>query len=397
MKKYKIKYQDEKRIKILILKTSDISKETLPINIISIKEVKVKNHFLFLDLDKKISDKEINLLFYELNIMLEANITFNDALDILIKNKKNKKIIVFLESIKYSLTNSSSIIQSIKKFNVNYLVGAFLEISQNTGNISLNIKTLYLLLEENTKIKEDFIKSIRYPLVLMISFFISLISIFYFVIPKFELIFAQTTNELPFATKVLLQTQFFFENIFIYILIFLVVFFISLFYFYKNSDKTKYFIDKFFVKHFFLIKDIYLNMQVYKVFLILDIMINSNHELHKAIIFSKVLLKNQYLLDKIALIDNLLQNGKSISYSFSQTQIFDDIVLNLIHTGEISNSLNITVKEIKKIYKIRFNEKIKLLTALVEPVFLLTIMGLVLWIVLAIFMPIWDMGNMIKI
>lgn len=87
----------------------------------------------------------------------------------------------------------------------------------------------------------------------------------------------------------------------------------------------------------------------------------------------------------------------SINNSFSKTKLFDDIVLNLINTGEISNSLVITIDEIKKIYKNRFNDKINLLTSLIQPIFLIVIMGLILWIVLAIFMPIWDMGNMIKV
>ena len=138
-------------------------------------------------------------------------------------------------------------------------------------------------------------------------------------------------------------------------------------------------------------------MQLYKLFLMIDIMMKSNYEFHKAFISSKILLKNKYLLDKISLIDSLLQNGKSINDSFFKTQIFDDIVLNLINTGEVSNSLGITLDEIKKIYKNRFNEKMNLLTSLIQPIFLIIIMGLILWIVLAIFMPIWDMGNMIKV
>lgn len=138
-------------------------------------------------------------------------------------------------------------------------------------------------------------------------------------------------------------------------------------------------------------------MQLYKLFLLMDIMLKSNYEFHKAFISSKILLKNKYLLDKMRLIDNLLQNGKSINYSFFKTQIFDDIVLNLINTGEVSNSLAITIDEIKKIYKNRFNDKMNLLVSLIQPIFLIIIMGLILWIVLAIFMPIWDMGNMIKV
>ena len=138
-------------------------------------------------------------------------------------------------------------------------------------------------------------------------------------------------------------------------------------------------------------------MQLYKLFLVIDIMLKSNYEFHKAFISSKILLKNKYLLDKMHLIDNLLQNGKSIKDSFFKTQIFDDIVLNLINTGEVSNSLGITIDEIKKIYKNRFNDKMNLLISLIQPTVLVMIMGLILWIVLAIFMPIWDMENMINI
>ncbi len=138
-------------------------------------------------------------------------------------------------------------------------------------------------------------------------------------------------------------------------------------------------------------------MQLYKIFLILEIMLKSNYEFHKALILSKILLKNKYLLDRIRLIDNLLQNGKGIKSSFEETKIFDDIVLNLLNTGEISNSSMIVIGEIKKIYKNRFDEKVILLTTLIQPIFLVIIMGLILWIVLAIFIPIWDMGNMIKV
>ena len=138
-------------------------------------------------------------------------------------------------------------------------------------------------------------------------------------------------------------------------------------------------------------------MQLYKLFLMIDIMLKSNYEFYKALISSKLLLKNKYLLDKIRLIDNLLQNGESIKDSFYKTEIFDDIVLNLINTAEVSNSLCIAIDEIKKIYKNRFNDKINLLTSLIQPIFLIVIMGLILWIVLGIFIPIWDMGNMIKV
>ncbi|MDD2895859.1 MAG: type II secretion system F family protein [Aliarcobacter sp.] len=396
MKKYKIKYQDKSEINELILETNNLSNETLPSNIIEIKEFKKHFNFGFFR-KKRLDDKKLNLLFYELNIMLQSNINISDALDILIKNKKDKNILGFLEVIKYSFSTGKEIDKNLNDFKINYLIPAFLKISQDRGNIALNVKALSSLLSENHEIKKAFFKAMAYPIVLIISFIFSLISIFTFVIPKFQMIFSQTTQELPFATKLLLKTQYIFEIYSLFILFTFLGFFIIFSYLYMKNSRFKYFLDRLFISKIFLIKDIYLNMQLYKLFLVIDIMLKSNYEFHKAFISSKILLKNKYLLDKISIIDNLLQNGKSINDSFLEIQIFDDIVLNLINTGEVSNSLGITIDEIKKIYKNRFNDKMNLLTSLIQPIFLIVIMGLILWIVLGIFMPIWDMGNMIKV
>ena len=122
----------------------------------------------------------------------------------------------------------------------------------------------------------------------------------------------------------------------------------------------------------------------------------SNFEFHKCFKSSKLLLENKYLLDKISIIDGLLENGKSIKISFCESKMFDDIVLNLINTGEVSNSLPLVISEIKMIYKNRFDEKISFLISLIQPVFPIFIMILLLWIVITIFVPIWDMGNIIK-
>ncbi|MFY9068822.1 type II secretion system F family protein [Aliarcobacter butzleri] len=396
MKKYKIKYQKDEKVEEMILKTSDLANENLPQNILEIKEEKESFKIDF-KRKIKIDNKKINLLFYELNLMLQSNINFSDALDILIKNRKDKDIVKLLQIIKESFSSGKSIDENLKEFNINHLVISFLRNCQNSGNITLNINALSKLLIENSELKKSFYKAISYPIFLFITFFLSIVTIFTFVIPKFKTIFFQVKDELPLATKILLVFENLFVNYSFYFFCFFSFIIIFIIYFYKQNAKFEYFIDKFMIRKIVLFKDIYLNMQLYKFFLLIDIMLKSNYEFHKAFISSKLLLKNKYLLDKIYIIDNLLQNGKSINNSFSKTKLFDDIVLNLINTGEISNSLVITIDEIKKIYKNRFDDKMSFLISLIQPIFLVTIMGLILWIVLAIFMPIWNMGNMINI
>jgi len=397
MKKYKIIYEEDGIKKEKIFIRNSIKNDSLPLNIISIKPIASAVLLSEIFNDNKIKDKDLNALFYELNLMLESNIVFSDALDILIKNRKDKNILKLLNTIKVSLVNTKPMLEAFESFKMNYLVSAFLQIAQEKGDINSNIKALNLLLHETYIIKKNFMAAIKYPIILVISFFISLISMFYFVVPKFKTIFAQSYDSLPTATKVLFFIQNIFENYILYIFIFLIISIFAIFTFYKNNEELRYFIHKIIVKNIPIIRDIYLNMQLYKIFLVLEIMLNSKYEFHKAIEASKVLLKNQYLLDRITLIDNLLQNGKSINYAFCKTEIFDDMVLNLMHTAEITNTLDMTTKKIKDIYKDRFNDKIKLLISFIEPFFIFTIMGLILWIVLAVLMPIWDMSNMLKV
>nr|MBP6712282.1 hypothetical protein [Aliarcobacter sp.] len=80
MKKYIIKYQDKNEIKELIIESLNISNETLPSNVISIKEFKKRFDFNIFP-KKRVNDKKLNLLFYELNLMLQANINISDAID----------------------------------------------------------------------------------------------------------------------------------------------------------------------------------------------------------------------------------------------------------------------------------------------------------------------------
>jgi len=392
MKRYKIKYQENGQIRSKIIMAFELEEQKISKNILDISEQK---SFSF---SKKISinNKSLKDLFYELNLMLKANINISDALEILIKNRKDKNIIDFLQTINYSLSNSKPIKKELERFKIDTNIKAFLEISQNSGNLCLNIEAIYTFLDETILMKKSFYKAISYPIFLLLSFFSSVIAIFLIVVPNFKSIFAQTKNALPFATKILLNMEYFFSK-YLFLVILVAILLILGFAFLYNYNKTfNFFITKMLLKNTPVVSKIYLNFELYKLFLVIDIMQKSKYEFHKAFQTSHLLLENKYLLDKIQSIDNLLENGKTISYSFEKSDIFDDIVLNLLNTGEVSNSLELTIFEIKKIYKNRFNDSVNFLILLIQPVFLIFMACLILFIVIAIFTPIWDMGSIIQ-
>lgn len=388
MKKYKIVYQD-KDIKELVVCTQNIEKEKLPKNIISIKQINSKKINFY---KKIITDKELQKILKELVIILDSNIEFSKALSILIAKEKNKKQKEFLKEVEYVFKNSLNLNNLKKQFKVNFLFLSFLQVAQESGNLKENIKSLYLLLEEMSLIKKQFMKALYYPIFLLISLIFTFMMIFIFVVPKFILIFENVQGKIPLATKLLFSFYFFFQNYFyfcIFLILIIFVIFVSLYY---KSNVFNLFINKILFKYL----SFYRYMYLYRLFLSLHLLSQSKYEFHKAFNFSKALIKNKYLLDKMSLINSLLLNGKSINDSFSYTKIFDDLVLSLVYIGEVSNSMEKSLFEIKKIYKDRFTEKSKVIILAIEPIFLIVIVFFILWIVFAIFMPLWDIGNIIK-
>ncbi|MDX4050906.1 type II secretion system F family protein [Aliarcobacter skirrowii] len=395
MKKYNITYQKNGEIKNQIVTDIELELIKKEFDILTIKpkksifEIKFKNRI-------KVPKKELLLIFFELNLMLESNINISDAIDILIKSKKNKKTQKILQAMNYALSNSMPISEVLDEFVIEDFVKDFLNISQNSSNLARNVDAIYHLLKEQDSIKKSFYKALGYPIFLFFTFLASLFIIFSFVIPSFKSIFQNQIENLPQSTKILLNMEIFFKEyflIFIIIVFFLILFFIFL---YKISKKFEYFLDYIVIKYIPIFSIVLRNLQLYKLFLVVDIMQKSKYEFHKAFLNSKLLVKNKYLLDKIRVIDSLLENGKSICFAFKDINIFDDIILNLLNTGEVTNSLEIVVPEIKNIYKHRFENSVNLMISIIQPLFLLIIASMILFIVLAIFTPIWEMGNLIK-
>ena len=391
--KYKITYQEHGTLKTKILETHNIDDEIMPSNLIDVKRVGYNKNINFFN---KIKDKDLKNILYELSLMLNSKILLDDAFDILIKNEKKSIIKKFLKTLKQSFSNSYDVSKSLEVFQVNPLVKSFFKITQDSGNISENINSLSKIISESYEVRKEFIKSVTYPLILCFTFFLALVGIFEFVVPNFKSIFENSSMELPFATTMLFEVKNIYDNYLLYIVLSLIFFVMFIIVLYNSNFSIKRKIDEILIRRLFILSDLYKLKTFYRYFVVVDILHQSKYDFFESIVKAKVLLNNQYLFDKITQIEKLVKSGKSVRFAFESTKLFDDVTLNLISTGEFTNSLEDVVGEIKNIYKKRFDDKLKLFSLLIEPLFFIIIMALIVWIILAIFVPLWSMSDMLK-
>jgi general secretion pathway protein F len=385
--KYTIVYQHNGSIKTL--KVDNL--EELPKNVIKIKE---NRSFLSYKL-KHNHKKEIFDMFKQLSIMLNANLTLSAALDLLLKSKQSKPIEMILFIIQSSITSGKPIDRALLQYtkSIGELPIQFLKLGIENGNIKQSLNSLVELLDEDIKTKAKFNDSMRYPILLISSLLVSIMMIFIYVVPNFEHIFTMTKDQIPTATKVLISINNIVQNYFYVIFVTVIVASFLLYVLYKRF--TFYF-HKILILHIPIVKRVLKDYYFYRLFLLISIIVNSKYQFQIAIENSKNLIPNVYIKKLIETIISDIKNGVSISDAFSGTNIFDSLTIKLLYTAEQTTQYETILEDIAIYYKFRFQESLKLFSSYIEPLIILCIALVVLWLMLAIMTPIWNMSNFLS-
>lgn len=395
MKKYSVEYQKEGDNK-----TSVVTKDELETFIFNKNIIQIKEHQTYFNryTMKHIKKSEMLELFNQLDMILQANITLYDALNIIVKGIKNKHLQELIVSMMSALKGGKPIYESFFGYEkyLDETIISFFKISNMKGNTSLIVSSLCKVLNLKKTNKALIISSLSYPLLILVSFFMALGIIFVLVIPKFEHIFIQYNLELPLYTVYLLALKELLTQYYLVIisLIMLIVFYIKMRY--KNS-KFRYKFDELLIQKIPLVSTLYSLFEFYNLFICMNVLLKSKYTFSVSLENSALLLKNKYLLDKIQMINRNIKNGCSIYDSFEKVKLFDEVVLNLLNSGEKSSKMEDALQRIEEYYQQKFTKRIKRFASLIEPLFFAVMMLLILWVMLAIFTPIWNMSEMLNL
>jgi len=95
-------------------------------------------------------------------------------------------------------------------------------------------------------------------------------------------------------------------------------------------------------------------------------------------------------------IINYIKNGTSISKAFEKTKLFDSLTIQLLFTAEHTASYETILDDITLYYKQKFQTSLKLFSSYIEPIIVFVIALVVLWLMLAIMTPIWNMSSFLS-
>jgi len=394
--KYKIVYQENRKVNTIILEATDLEQlkqhNDFPFNIIKIKEIKAINSDIFSSKNPK---KEVYEFFVQLDMMLSANLTFSQSIDLLLESGQDKKIEEVLNVIQQSLSTSLSLDKALSSY-TRYLGKTsvlFLKLGFENGNIKESIHSLVEILDEDIKSSEKLREVMRYPMILICSLFISIGMIFIYVLPNFEFIFTLLKDDIPLSTTLLIWIKNFMDKYWSITIIGLGVFTL-LFLFLIQKNRYRY--DKIILLKIPIFSKVLRDYYFYRLFLSLSIIVKSKYQFQIALENSKNIVSNLYVKEIIENILISLKNGITISEAFEKSSLFDSLTIKMLSTADNTNKHEHILVDITAQYKKRFHKSLKNFSSAIEPILIFIISLVVLWLILAIMLPIWNLGAVIN-
>ena len=340
---------------------------------------------------------EILIIFCrQMYSLTKAGVPLLRAMNGLLQNNHNKVMKEVLEVVHFDLVNGNTLSHAMRQHPhvFSSLFISMVMVGENTGRLDTVLLQLSEYYEQELESHKRIKTAIRYPFLVVIFILTGMVILNIFVIPQFTSIFARFGTDLPLPTRILMATSDFFVNFWEYLLaVLLGAGFACRAWIKTDKGQEKW-------SHFKLVfpifGDIVNRTQMARFSRTFALMLKSGVPLNKSITLSAESLGNLYLEKCLLGMKEGIESGSSVSITAMQSGIFTSLVLQMITVGEETGQIDELLLEVAEFYDREVDYDLKTLTSKIEPILLILVASMVLMLALGIFLPMWDMLDIIQ-
>lgn len=357
-------------------------------------QIALKSAFSFdflVDKFTSISKAELVLFSTQLATMLKAGLPITRSLKAIttqVKNKKFKAALVDIEElIEKGRTFYNALSQYPQYFDEVYI--ASVQIGEISGNMPEILNKLAEHIDKDLTLKQKIKNATLYPKLVFGAIIAAVIILITFVIPRFAAIYKGFKTELPLPTKMLIAGSDIFARYWPLFLAAAVLTY-GLYLFLKLTPRGRKIYDPAVLK-LPIIGDIVLKMIMVRFARFFSLLFSSGVVITNILDLLLKVMGNVVFEEKLKQVKADILVGRSLGQAVGDTGFFTPLVLEMINVGEETGSLDEMLKKVSDFYENELDYTIKNLTTLLEPVMLVGIFGMVLFLALSVFLPMWDM------
>jgi type IV pilus assembly protein PilC len=328
--------------------------------------------------------------------MLRAGLTLTETLDILSEQSEKASLKVVVKNVQKDVEAGSSLTEAIarhpKVFNQFFI--SMIRAGEASGMLDTVLDQMASYFESVASIQRKIRSAIVYPAVVMVFAVCVTIFLLTGVVPVFAEIYQDAGAELPLPTKVILMVSAFLLKRWYVILIAIVVIFLAAFQ-WKRTPSGRRFFDTVKIK-IPIFGTLFLKASLAKFARTFSTLMRSGVNVLTSLEIVAKTSGNILIEEEIFKARASIRSGESISQPLAESPLFPPIVTRMISVGERTGALENMLNKIAEFYEDQVATTVAGLTAAIEPILIVIVGFMVGFIVIAMFLPMFKMWQLIE-
>ncbi len=345
----------------------------------------------------RIKERELMVVTKQLSSMLASGLPLDEALNIIAEQAESKRMGEILYTVKLDVQGGSSLSQALRKFKDVFppIYINMVRAGEQTGNLDGVLGRLADMMEKRLALKRKVKGALIYPTIVSIVAVGVIALIMTFVIPTFAEMYNSSGMHLPLPTQIVINISLFMKHYFWYMLIALVAFIVVLRISYKKVYSVRRVMDK-----------LLLNMPIFGVLVrkgsianfatILSSLSASGIDILDSLEISAKTAGNVIIEETLMEVKEMVRRGDNLSFAMASVGEFPDMVIQMVSVGEETGTLDEMMAKVSKYYEDEVDNAVKNLTNMIEPIIIIVLGGIIGFLVISMYLPIFKIGETIK-
>lgn len=356
-----------------------------------LEEVKEKKSAFSAGTHVRIREKELALICSQFSIILGTGLPVMRCVEMVASQSRNKRTRRMLEKVAEDIGAGYSMAQSFEN-NMPGLPKTFIETvraGEQSGALEECFKRLHKYYDKTAKTKAKVISTLTYPAMVIAVAVIVVIIIMVKAIPAFGDVFAEMGTEMPAVTKGLIAVSNFFVGWWWLILLVLALLGI-LYTLAKRTEKGRVAISSFSLKHAPL-RCLHSMSAAGQFANTMATMLAAGLPVPKALDVVSQVIGNYVFSVGVREVKQSVERGRTISESMEEIEYFPKMLTEMVGVGERSGSLEQTLDVIGAYFDNEVEVLTSRLLSLMEPVITILLAVVVVFLLLAVYLPMFSM------
>ncbi len=334
--------------------------------------------------------RDLIQLFLHMEQMQSAGVPLLDALGDIRDTTENDQLRDMMTEIHRDVSEGSSLSEAIaqhpKVFTNLYI--SLIAAGEETGDLTSSYLQLIKYLKWVDKMQAKVRKATRYPIILICVVILTIVVMMGFVVPEIVGFIKNLDQELPVYTTALMATSDFFKAYWWAVLSAPIILAFLWFFARRMSDDIAYKQDVFMLS-MPLFGPLIRKINIARFAQTFGALFASGIDVLQGLDHASKTVNNRAILDALDGVKEQVKAGSPLSEAFNTSGEFPSMVVRMLKVGEESGNLTVVLDQVAEFYTADVDESVEGLIAMIEPSLTALLGGMILWIAVAVFGPIY--------